>query len=307
MRSMKSPRLGRSLVEEQDLHMLYLLLEWRAESASRTAPEGPEQTAERLSTRATSLSIQELRDQIKQRLELQVCESISDLTTNAFRLDVKPSSIPNAGRGVFANGNATPGQVVALMPGLVYPRSHHRDIPGYPSFGDESMLLMCRHDGHVIDARAWDQFQTNTIREYNAARRRRDGQHGIDTLWFHPDLRKVLSPLALGHFINHPPEGVPPNVLPAPVDWSGNDVSKVPWSLYQVPGEGSSVAPNDLSVARGGTTPDKVVPGLAFVATRPIKHGEELLVNYRLNPGVIGGLPKWYAAVDEEEDQLRWL
>lgn len=50
-----------------------------------------------------------------------------------------------------------------------------------------------------------------------------------------------------------------------------------------------------------------VVPGIAFVATRSIEHGEELFVNYRLNPGVVGGLPKWYEAVDSEEDALRWL
>lgn len=292
-------RPSQSVVEEQDLHMLCLVLEWRAEtetlSRTRTAPrEDPSNTAERLSARAATLSIPELRDVVKRHVERQVRRLVGDSSGGAFKLDVKPSSIPKAGRGVFAIGSAAPGQVVALMPGLVYAKQHHRDIPGYPSFGNESMLMMSRHDGHVIDSRAFERFNTSndSMRDYNAARRKRVGQYGVDSLWFHPGLREHPSPLALGHIINHPPTGTSPNVLPAPVDWRDRDASRIPWSLYKV---------------LGTETDSAVVPGLAFVATRSIKHDEELFVNYRLNPGVVGGLPKWYEAVDSEEDALRWL
>jgi hypothetical protein len=295
----RSLRPRQSVVEEHDLHMLYLVLEWRAEtktpSRARTAPrEDPSITAERLSASAALLSLSELRNVVKRHVERQVHSIVGDRSGVAFKLDVRPSSIPSAGRGVFAARSAVPGQVVALMPGLVYPKQHHRDIPGYPSFGNESMLMMSRHDGHVIDSRAFERFNISdeSMREYNAARRKRDGQYGVDSLWFHQGLREHPSPLALGHIINHPPSGTSPNVLPAPVDWRDSDVSRIPWSLYKVPGMEAVPA---------------VVPGIAFVATRSIEHGEELFVNYRLNPGVVGGLPTWYEAVDSEEDALRWL
>ncbi len=48
---------------------------------------------------------------------------------------------------------------------------------------------------------------------------------------------------------------------------------------------------------------DQQIKGLVFVATRQIQ-GEEVLLNYRLNPQV--QKPSWYAPVDEEEDKRRW-
>lgn len=48
---------------------------------------------------------------------------------------------------------------------------------------------------------------------------------------------------------------------------------------------------------------NEVVASLVLVANRVLKN-EELFVNYRLNPHMIR--PKWYTAVDEKEDSLRW-
>ena len=45
------------------------------------------------------------------------------------------------------------------------------------------------------------------------------------------------------------------------------------------------------------------VLGMAFVATRAIED-EEILLNYRLSPGMKH--PDWYQAVDAAEEQRRW-
>ncbi|KAH9259365.1 hypothetical protein BASA81_002408 [Batrachochytrium salamandrivorans] len=49
-----------------------------------------------------------------------------------------------------------------------------------------------------------------------------------------------------------------------------------------------------------------VIRGLAFLSTREIAQGEELLMNYRLNPKSINKRPAWYHPVDEKEDTSRW-
>lgn len=309
---------SKSLVEEADLHRLFLLLEWR-EGRQEFPHVQPEEAAERLSARAQSMSLDELREHVERRVEQQVrrmvlCDSDDGNSQRpSFNLDVRRSTIPNAGRGVFVEGSASLGEVVALMPGISYSAEQIRDIPGYPSFGNDSMLMMVRHDGHVIDSRAWERFKSNSMRKYNASRRKREGIDHVALLneeFFDPGLREEgASPFAFGHLINHPPKDLAPNVLAAPVDWTleaEEERSRIPWCLF---GETAGVS---RAATRAGTvdTANAVdaigeaisadrnvgvtrprVPGLAFVATRPIED-EELLVNYRLNPGVLGGLPK---------------
>ena len=45
---------------------------------------------------------------------------------------------------------------------------------------------------------------------------------------------------------------------------------------------------------------------LLFITTKPIAKGEELFVNYRFNPQAKRKHPKWYHAIDPEEDAMRW-
>lgn len=54
-----------------------------------------------------------------------------------------------------------------------------------------------------------------------------------------------------------------------------------------------------------GSLSQRVVPGLALVATRQVTN-EELLLNYRLPPNAHRQRPAWYSPVDAEEDQRRW-
>eukprot|EP00889_Picochlorum_renovo_P007873 jgi/Picre1/34903/NNA_002369.t1 len=92
---------------------------------------------------------------------------------------------------------------------------------------------------------------------------------------------------AVGHMVNHPTRDGSPNIMPVPVNWTTRDHrldACLPWALFS-----------------SGNT----LKGLAFVAKRHIED-EELFVDYRLNPGVMGGVPEWYHHVDQSEDVRRW-
>lgn len=60
---------------------------------------------------------------------------------------------------------------------------------------------------------------------------------------------------------------------------------------------------SDGNIAEGTAGSKGSVPGLAFVACRPLKD-EELLLNYRLSTHV--QRPAWYKAIDDDEDSRRW-
>ena len=48
----------------------------------------------------------------------------------------------------------------------------------------------------------------------------------------------------------------------------------------------------------------KAAPTIALVATREIKHGEELFLDYRLSSHV--PRPDWYVPVDSDGEERRW-
>lgn len=109
--------------------------------------------------------------------------------------------------------------------------------------------------------------------------------------------------MALAHWANHPPKSTQPNVVVAAVDWNSqllNSTDSKGLRAYvpvvQFTGKEESV------LLPGPTDP---APCVALVALRDLKD-EELFLNYRLNPNAPGGLPKWYSAVDAEEDGRRW-
>eukprot|EP00118_Oscarella_pearsei_P010726 m.67611 g.67611 ORF g.67611 m.67611 type:complete len:275 (+) comp35456_c0_seq4:67-891(+) len=124
-----------------------------------------------------------------------------------FSLEVRPSSIchPKAGKGVFVNGHAVPGSVVALFPGTVYLPTHINQLPDNNANPEDSLYMMSRHDGAVINAL-----------EYN-------DEH----------------PYALGHMINHPPKGSIPNVIPfsydAPADFPDHLTPLLPNKYFKKP------------------------------------------------------------------------
>lgn len=227
-------------------------------------------------------------DLARRQVEDMVADEACSNGTCSVRVDL--SGIEGAGNGVWLDGVARVGQVVALFPGLVYEPKHVRDIPGYPSFGSQSDFLMSRFDGHIIDSRAWMFHVNGTMEEYNAMRRRKIRSQEDNSLQNGAPIfneQSLKNMWAVGHMVNHPTENSSPNIMPVPVNWTACDHQLdacLPWAVF---------------------SSSSTLKGLAFVAKREIED-EELFVDYRLNPGVMGGVPVWYHHVDQSEDLRRW-
>ena len=102
------------------------------------------------------------------------------------------STIPNAGRGVFIDGSAMEGSLVAFIPGQVLPKEYltkaSASLDDYLAH-DDTHLLSLRPDDVLIDSRK----SPYTV---------------LDNPW------------AIGHVINHPPPGVIPNCRTVMMDFT---------------------------------------------------------------------------------------
>ena len=72
-----------------------------------------------------------------------------------FSAHVAESTAPNAGRGLFVNGQVDPGEIVCVYPGVVYAADNLRHMPGYPKIAADNPYLVARYDGSVVDASPW--------------------------------------------------------------------------------------------------------------------------------------------------------
>ncbi|KAL5070808.1 hypothetical protein RYX36_021695 [Vicia faba] len=244
-----------------------------------------------------------------------------------YTLDIKPSQIPHkdAGQGLFLDGAADVGSVVAFYPGVIYSPAYYRYIPGYPKVGAQNPYLITRYDGNVINAQPWGSGgdKRELWNGRNTVEVKPDtkvAEKGSDRVW------KVLSkplegkgdnsevierrnPLALAHFANHPSKGVLPNVMICPYDFpltENNSRVYIPNILFgnaevKMRRFGSFWFKSGGSKNSGSNVP--TLKSLVLVATRAIRD-EELLLNYRLSNSK--RRPEWYAPVDEEEDRRRW-
>ncbi|KAL3718750.1 hypothetical protein ACJRO7_003799 [Eucalyptus globulus] len=258
----------------------------------------------------------------------EVSQRLKDLM--GYTLAVKPSLIPHkdAGQGLFVDGEAQVGTVVALYPGVIYSPAHYRYIPGYPRVDAQNPYLITRYDGTVINAQPWGvggdarevwdgsnamhinpNMQNNesaSDRAWKILSKPLEGRQGGNYV----DVLERRNPLALAHFANHPAKGMDPNVMICPYDFpltEENMRAYIPNILF---GRGEEVKMRRFgsfwfkwgSLGNSGAE----VPALktiALVATRAL-HDEEVLLNYRLSN--LKRRPAWYVPVDEEEERRRW-
>ncbi|CAH9077870.1 unnamed protein product [Cuscuta epithymum] len=260
----------------------------------------------------------------------EVSQSLRELI--GYTLEVKPSQIlhENAGQGLFLNGEADLGAVIAFYPGVVYYPAYYRYIPGYPRVDAHNPYLISRYDGAVINAKPWGAG--------GEAREMWDGSQtmsppvkdetGSDRIWamlskpLHASsgsghkVGEVLerrNPWAFAHFANHPAKDMAPNVMICSYDFPlsaenedlrpyipnvsfGNEVKMKKVGSFWFKSWKSSGSGADLAAP--------VLKSLVLVATRPICD-EEVLLNYRLSNSK-KRRPSWYVPVDEEEDERRW-
>lgn len=253
-----------------------------------------------------------------------------------YTLVVKPSLIPHeeAGHGLFLDGKAEVGTVIALYPGVIYSPAYYRYIPGYPRVDAKNPYLITRYDGTVINAQPWglggecrEVWTGNNVPEYGKVGEPLQGNlNGSDRMWkllSKPleaprqgkinDVLERRNPLGLAHFANHPAKNSEPNVMICPFDFPMNETGMRPYiPNIQFGGGGME---EQVKMKRFGNFWFKLgnrsseglnVPmmkTLVLVSTRELCD-EELLLNYRLSNSK--RRPAWYAPVDEEEDRRRW-
>ncbi|KAF4358604.1 hypothetical protein F8388_021128 [Cannabis sativa] len=259
----------------------------------------------------------------------EVSQKIRDLL--GYTLEIKPSQIPHkeAGQGLFLNGEADVGNVVAIYPGVVYSPAYYRYIPGYPRVDAKNPYLITRYDGNVINAQPWG-LGDETCEVWNAltipkiSANVQSDEKGSDRLWkllskplegkrvdYGGDVVDRRNPLAFAHYANHPAKGVAPNVMICPYDFPLTEKDMRVYIPNVVFGSsedttnmkrfGSFWFKYGSSINTGSDVP--FLRTLVLVATRALSN-EEVLLNYRLSN--LKRRPEWYTPVDEEEDRRRW-
>ncbi|KAL5714586.1 hypothetical protein ACHQM5_016526 [Ranunculus cassubicifolius] len=246
-----------------------------------------------------------------------------------YTLNIKPSQIPHkdAGQGLFLNGEANVGSVIAFYPGVTYSPAYYRYIPGYPKVDSNNPYLITRYDGIVINAHPWgiggetrelwDGLSAPTVAPNMSV----NNDKGSDKVWkmlskpLEADRRKTggeilerRNPLALGHFANHPGKEMEPNVMVCPYDFPLNEIEMrayVPNILFgnEEPAKMKRLGNFWFKSGSGEVVDVPVLKTLVLIATRALCD-EEILLNYRLSNRK--RRPEWYTPVDEEEDRRRW-
>lgn len=266
------------------------------------------EAASSLDAQAQSIGMEGCRSAVADAIQTQLSSVLTQIrnasnTTFAeqsgYTLEVRQSSAPGAGDGLWLDGNAAVGEVVALYPGVSYSPQFHRNIPGYPLVAQSNPFLISRYDGVVIDAKPWGQGAYSPCQP--------QAQNAAEAALLRLERRH---PLALAQWANHPPPGALPNVVVAPFDWMPGRFGDEEHLRHFVPlvGFNARYAQYSKRMEEWGSIQcpaSEQAQGVVFVALRDLRD-EELYLNYRLNPNAPSGLPSWYHPVDAEEDARRW-
>lgn len=220
-----------------------------------------------------------------------------------FSLEIKPSTIPNAGDGVFVrltssnavdtNDYLRPGTVVALCPGLVHLKEHLNDRTYLKSLlPDPDFLLQTRLDQMIIDARKLSQIPMPSPNPFAVAHKINHG---------------VLPPSSAD--ASQAPKGVHPNVIQVTYNYPDSEdpaenfpVDLRPWIPNRYARMPSEKSIQDLGFGKA------CMHGLVVVTTEKLHDGDELFMDYRLHPeaGEAGLWPAWYAPYDAKHTERRW-
>jgi hypothetical protein len=221
--------------------------------------------------RSTSTSVEQIL-MLTKRIVLK-----NDLGYSLIQL---PSTIPNAGRGLFVDGRADIGSVVAFFPGQVWPREYFLERGFQKKMlhhfqNDDNYELTFRYDDVLIDSR--EQYLDPVLCQNN--------------------------PWAVAQLVNHPPPQTTYNCRPVMLNFTF-DESQDDYDLKLL----QRYVPNTYARPPKFLGPKIVeghvrMHGLVLITTRDVCN-EELFMNYRLNPK--GNHPAWYTICDEEENKKRW-
>ncbi|KAH0683935.1 hypothetical protein KY285_021413 [Solanum tuberosum] len=244
----------------------------------------------------------------------EVSQKLKDLM--GYTLEVKPSQIPHedAGKGLFLQGEANIGSVIAFYPGVLYPPAYYHYIPGYPRVDPQNSHLITRYDGTMINAQPWGAGgESRELWDWTSSPEPKhtmqadekgsdlDGTHVRGNL----EMLERRNPLAFAHFANHPAKGMTPNVMIYPYDFPLLEKDMRPYIPNVSFGNDEETDTSKFGSFRFKTWKSNnneskvpVLKTLVLVATRAICD-EEVLLNYRLSNSE--HIPSWYTPVDEED------
>mmetsp|Transcript_19595 Transcript_19595/g.27203 ORF Transcript_19595/g.27203 Transcript_19595/m.27203 type:complete len:520 (+) Transcript_19595:113-1672(+) len=212
------------------------------------------------------------------------------------------STIPNAGRGVFVDGYAKAGSLIAFYPGDVWPKEY---LSGAISSAmqtyfqqDPNYQLSLRYDDVAIDSRR----SPYTVLYHGDDEEDEDDNNNNSKYDLH-------NPWALGHIMNHPPS---PDTIPncRTVMLNFTEPMKLESSglIHYVPN--TYAKPPMILGAKALDRDVIVMHGMGLITARDVSY-EELFVDYRLS-GDAGGSdsstsqPDWYHVVEPNEVAGRW-
>lgn len=180
------------------------------------------------------------------------------------------SSIAGAGRGVFLDGFAKAGSILAFQPGEVWTKENLVSLPV------EVERQLEKNDHYQMSLRADDVMVDSRASPYTVL------------------TRNNSNPMALGHVVNHPTPTMPPNARCVMVNFTqGMDLKSLKQyipNMYARPRNPTLVG-NLLE--RGDVVE---MQGMCLIATRDI-YNEEILYDYRL---MTSRLPSWYQKVKDD-------
>jgi len=187
------------------------------------------------------------------------------------------STVTGAGRGVFLDGTAMAGSLLAFFPGQIWPKEYLSNAAFSTSIfkDDNNFQLTIRYDDILIDSRKAAYTVLNDVKS---------------------------NPWAVGHIVNHPPRNVVPNCRTVMVNFTEK-------MKLEASGLGRYV-PNTYArepMLSGPKALDRdliTMHGFGLMAARDLSN-EELFYDYRLSPGN-EPYPKWYYPCDEESLKNRW-
>lgn len=238
---------------------------------------------------------------------------LKPLSSLSFSLEVKQSSVPNAGKGVYAaNGLINKFSVVCLYPGVYYPPP-----PAFSLFSFDNEFSCLKPN----DLLAMMNQQQNPAENAYVMHCNNSGG-SIDAENINP--ADDGDQIRVGHLINHPPKGIKPNVFPFDFIWEENlknfkdltslDLNQESVTKYDEKWliEVENEATRELNPIGEGiwfidpsTLEIKYLSpycashaGVAIVASRDILAGEELFIDYRYEMSKNFIPPDWYYPVD---------
>ncbi|ETW10374.1 hypothetical protein, variant [Aphanomyces invadans] len=188
-------------------------------------------------------SVFSINEDLPSAIPSKTKETIDDIVRRelGYSLQVRDSTIPGAGRGLFVEGRATAGTAIALYPGTVYLSEHYRKK--YMHVVSNNPFARARFDGAIIDATNEAVPHTN--------------------------------PLALAQMVNHPPQDTLPNVIPMAFDFPPEDPFQSEPYHSLIPNH--FVHPPSMLAMFGKRA---LVHSLVLVALTDIED-EEVFLNYR--------------------------